>query len=98
RGYQHFYNYLAYDDGTAEQSYFLNLFSTLPGKIAIEHRLNVPDTLKGIAIYFGRQVPLAYQKYFSVVVYKDIAFSGGSDNILYQEDFFVPAYLRQNSF
>lgn len=97
-GYQHFYNYLAYDDGTAEKSYYLNLFSTLPGKIAIEHRLNVPDTLKGIAIYFGRQVPLAYQKYFSVVVYKDIAYGGGSDNILYQEDFFVPAYLRQNAF
>lgn len=97
-GYQHFYNYLAYDDGTAEQSYYLNLFSTLPGKIAIEHRLNVPDTLKGIAIYFGRQVPLAFQKYFSVVVYKDIAFGGGSDHILYQEDFLVPAYLSQNSF
>ncbi len=98
KGYQHFYNYLAYDDGTAEKSYYLNLFSTLPGKIAVEHRLNVPDTLKGIAIYFGRQVPLAYQKYFSVTVYSDIAFGGGSDNILYQEDFFVPAYLHQNAF
>jgi len=98
RGYQHFYNYLAYDDGTAEKSYYLNLFSTLPGKIAIEHRLNVPDTLKGIAIYFGRQVPLAYQKYFSVTVYSDIAFGGGNDNVLYQEDFFVPAYLHQNAF
>ncbi len=97
-GYQHFFNYLAYDDGTAEQSYFLNLFATLPGKIAIEHRLNVPDTLKGIAIYFGRQVPLAYQKYFSVVVYRDIAFGGGTDQVLYQEDFLVPSYLRQNSF
>lgn len=97
-GYQHFYNYLAYDDGTAEKAYYLNLFSTLPGKIAIEHRLNVPDTLKGVAIYFGRQVPLAYQKYFSVAVYSDIAIGGGSDKILHQEDFFVPAYLSQNSF
>lgn len=97
-GYQHFFNYLAYDDGTAEKSYYLNLFSTLPGKIAIQHRLNVPDTLTGIAIYFGRQVPLAYQKYFSVVVYSDISFGGGSEQVLYQEDFLIPSYLRQNAF
>ena len=45
-GQQIFDNYLAYDDGTAEMSYFLNLFPTLPGKIAIEHKLNQPDTLR----------------------------------------------------
>lgn len=95
---QHFHNYLAYDDGSAEKSYYLNLFATLPGKIAIEHRLNQPDTLKGVGICFGRQVPLAYQKFFSVVVYKDIDFNGGSEQILYQEDFFTPDYLQQNGF
>lgn len=95
---QYFHNYLAYDDGTPEKSYYLNLFATLPGKIAIEHRLNVPDTLKGIAIYFGRQVPLAYQKYFSVAVYKDIGYNGGTEDLIYQEDFLIPGYLQQNSF
>lgn len=95
---QHFHNYLAYDDGTAEKSYYLNLFPTLPGKVVIEFNLNEPDTLKGLAIYFGRQVPLAYQKFFSAVVYSDIAFNGGGDNILYQEDFLIPGYLSQISF
>ncbi len=94
---QIFHNYMAYDDGTAEKAYFLNLFPTLPGKTAIEYHLNQPDTIKGISIYFGRQVPLAYTKYFSVAVYKSIATTGGgSDQLVYQEDFLVPAYQRND--
>lgn len=95
---QHFHNYLAYDDGTPEKSYYLNLFATLPGKIAIEYRLNEPDTLRGIAIYFGRQVPLAYQKFFSVAVYKNIDVGGSAEDVIYQEDFLIPGYLQQNAF
>lgn len=95
---QHFHNYMAYDDGTAEKSYYLKLFATLPGKIAIEQHLNVPDTLTGLAIYFGRQSPLAYQKFFSITVYKEIGFGGASEQLLYQEDFLTPDYLQQNSF
>jgi hypothetical protein len=93
-GQQVFDNYLAYDDGTAEMSYYLNLFPTLPGKIAIEHHLNQPDTLRGLAIYFGRQVPLATYKYFSIVVYKNIAYgSSSSDNIIYQIENLQPGYV-----
>ncbi len=89
---QIFDNYLAYDDGTAEKSYYLNLFPTLPGKIAIEYHLNQPDTLKGVAIYFGRQVPSGLNKYFSATVYKSIAFGGNMDDLIYQEDLFQPGY------
>ncbi len=95
---QHFHNYLAYDDGTAEKSYFLNLFPTLPGKTAIEFHLNEPDTLNGISIYFGRQLPLANNKYFSVAIYRDIAYNGGSDQLIYQEDFLNPVYSVVNHF
>lgn len=95
---QFFYNFLAYDDNSAEKSYYLNLFPTLPGKIAIEYNLEQADTLTGLAIYFGRQVPLAYQKYFSAAVYKSIGISGGSDQLLYQEDFLTPNYETHNRF
>lgn len=92
-GQQVFDNYLAYDDGTAEMSYYLNLFPTLPGKLAIEHHLNQPDTLRGMAIYFGRQVPLASYKYFSIVVYRNIAYgSSTSDDIIYTEENLKPRY------
>ncbi|MBS1688554.1 MAG: hypothetical protein JSS96_07510 [Bacteroidetes bacterium] len=70
---QVFDNYLAYDDGTAEMSYYLNLSATLPGKVSIEYHLNQPDTLRGLAIYFGRQVPLALNKPFSIIIYKSLA-------------------------
>ncbi|OSZ78584.1 hypothetical protein CAP35_10135 [Chitinophagaceae bacterium IBVUCB1] len=93
---QEFYNFLAYDDWTAEKSYYLNLFPTLPGKTAIEFHLNEPDTITGVQIYFGRQVPMAYAKYFSVAIYRNIGLSGGSDQIAYQQDFLFPQYLRND--
>lgn len=95
---QLFHNYLAYDDGTAEMSYFLSQFVTLPGKLAIEHHLNEPDTLSGVAIYFGRQVPGGQNKYFSIAVYEDLTVGSNSEKIIYQEDFLFPGYLNTNNF
>ena len=92
---QVFDNYLAYDDGTAEQSYYITLFSSLPGYIAIEHHLNIPDTMRGMAIYFGRQGADAYDKIFSIVVYSSLAGVNGAtaDNIVYESDFLNPGYI-----
>lgn len=92
RKQQVFDNYLAYDDGTAEKSYFLNQFPTLPAKLAIEYHLNEPGNVYGVAIYFGRQVPLATYKFFSVQVYRDIAANGGTDQMIYQQDLLFPSY------
>lgn len=90
---QIFDNYLAYDDGTAEMSYFLNLFPTLPGKIAIEHHLNQADTIRGVAIYFGRQIPLPTSKFFSIEVYENIAYGAStSDKLLYRIENLRPEY------
>lgn len=91
---QVFDNYLAYDDGTAEKSYFLNLASSLPGKTAIEFRLNTADTLRGMAIYFGQQVPSAASKTFSAVVYSALGgIAGGrQDTKLYEQELLQPIY------
>lgn len=91
---QVFDNYLAYDDGSAEKSYFLNLFNTLPGKIAIEHQLFTNDTLRGLAIQFGRQIPTNANKYFSIAIMKTLAGINGAikDSIIYKEDFFFPRF------
>lgn len=92
---QVFDNYLAYDDGTAEKSYFIKQTATLPAKLAIEYHLNQPDTLRGFAIYFGRQVPIATSKFFTVNVFKDIAFNGGSDVKLYEQQLYFTAYTDE---
>jgi hypothetical protein len=96
--HQIFHNFLAYDDGTAEMSYFLKQFVTLPAKTAVEFHLNEPDTIGGVAIYFGRQVPLGIYKTFSVAIYKSIAVNGGQDELVYQQDFLDPKYLHTNNF
>ncbi len=75
---QVFDNYLAYDDGSAEKSYYLNLFPSLPGKIAIEYHLNQPDTLRALAIYFGKQIPFANYKPFYINIWKSLAYINGA--------------------
>lgn len=90
---QVFDNYLAYDDGTAEKSYFLHQSNTLPAKIAVEFHLNQPDTLRGLAIYFGRQSPLAFSKYFSIAVYNNLTLGSIFDTVRYQQDLYSPAYV-----
>ncbi len=97
---QVFDNYLAYDDGTAEKSYYLNLFSTLPGKIAIEYHLNQPDTLRGVSIYFGRQIPFAFNKFFYVYVYSALAGVNGfrNDVVLDSIEDAIPGYVDSVNF
>jgi hypothetical protein len=91
---QVFDNYLAYDDGSAEKSYYLNLFPPDAGEIAIEYHLNQPDTMQGMAIYFGRQIPYASYKAFSILVWSAIKGVNGAlaDNLLYEQDLYIPGY------
>ncbi|RYD52084.1 MAG: T9SS type A sorting domain-containing protein [Sphingobacteriales bacterium] len=92
---QVFDNYFAYDDGTAEKAYFLNLLSALPGKIAIEFHTNVADTLRGAAILFGNQVPTSAGKFFSMGIYRKLAGvnNATADELLYSQDFYQPRFV-----
>ena len=47
--YQKFKNYYAFDDGSAEAGYYVN---SSAAKIAVKIKLNKPDTLFGLRIYF----------------------------------------------
>jgi hypothetical protein len=91
---QVFANFLSYDDGTAEKSYYLNLLPSLPGKIAIEYHLNRPDTMQGMAIYFGRQIPFSGNKPFQLNVYSTLAGVNGNpyNTILHTTDVYYPTY------
>ncbi len=87
-----FDNYFAYDDGSAEKAYFLLPAFNYPAKTALEFNLNEADTLRGIMAYFGAQAPTALGKYFSLVLYKQLAGSGLQDSILRQEDLYQVKY------
>ena len=98
---QVFDNYLAYDDGSAEKSYYLNLFPTLDGRIAIEYHLNRQDTMRGLAIYFGRQIPYPIYKTFNIFVYSALAGVNGApaDVTVDSQEFYIPFYAdTQNHF
>jgi hypothetical protein len=53
RQYLDFYNEFAYDDGTAEYAYGLNVSG---GQIAYKFRLSTPDTLRAIKMHFAQIV------------------------------------------
>lgn len=91
---QVFDNYLAYDDGSAELSYYLNLSQNYPGTLAIEYHLNRPDTMQALAIYFGRQAPPPSYKQFSIVIYSSLAGVNGNyqDVKIHEEDYITPYY------
>lgn len=87
-----FDNYFAYDDGTAEKSYFLLPAVNFPAKTALQFTLNEPDTIRGLMVHFGGQAPTAAGKYFSIVLYHHLGSIGQSDSILLQEDLFRVMY------
>ena len=96
-GNQVFDNYLAYDDGSAERAYYLNMVpdESEPAEIQIEYHLNKPDTLRGLAIYFAGQVPLADKKEFFINVYNQLAGVNGYyfDNLVKQMQGLFPGYI-----
>jgi hypothetical protein len=68
-GYQQFYNYYAYDNGTPEAGYGLK---GIGGEMAYRFKLNKsPDTLRAIRIYFNQVLDTANIQYFYLTVWSD---------------------------
>lgn len=87
-----FDNYFAYDDGSAEKSYFLMPAFNFAAKTALKFHLNQADTLRGLGVHFGAQTPSAAGKYFSIVLYHHLGGNGLNDSIIHQEDLFQVVY------
>lgn len=92
-----FYNYLAYDDGSAERGYGLEG----PGlkNFAYEFNLNVADTLRAVQFHFTQVNFDASDLLFTLNVWKSLADGGGDDELLYSKEFQKPVYSSlQNGF
>ncbi len=63
---QHFSNYYAYDDGTAERAYGL---TSAGGKVAVRFTAEVPDTLYGVYMYYLPFMYLATNQSFFLHVW-----------------------------
>ena len=86
---QRFSNYYAYDDGSAEQGYYLNTYGA---KIALRYTLNVADTLKSVRIYFDpiTQGGLILNSTFRINVWSNNGGSPGS--VIYKDSLMYPEY------
>ncbi len=86
---QKFSNYYAYDDGSAEQGYYLNTYGA---KTAARFTLNVSDTLKSVRIYFDPiiQGGLIQASSFRLMVWNSSGSGPGS--IVYKDSLMYPKY------
>ncbi|HRY33951.1 MAG TPA: T9SS type A sorting domain-containing protein [Bacteroidales bacterium] len=88
RATQYFHNYLAYDDGIPEAGYGLSPAGSL---LAVKFRLNTPDTLRGVQMFFNRTVGNSSQRNFKLVVWADD--KGLPGEVLYQSSKYLkPLY------
>ena len=89
---QKFYNYYAYDDGTAEKVYAL---IGTGSKLAIRFFANEPDTLKEVYIHWAYDEGPKSNLFFSLMVWDaiDTTLATASENIIFQNDFLSPRYV-----
>ncbi|MFI5172681.1 MAG: T9SS type A sorting domain-containing protein, partial [Chitinophagales bacterium] len=89
---QEFYNYFAYDDGTAERAYSLEGTGS---KLALRFYANEPDTLKEIYIHWAYDQGNSGNLFFSLLVWDNIdtTLLSAGENIVFQNDFLTPKYI-----
>ena len=77
---QNFYNHFAYDDGTAEFAYGINVQGAMA---AMQFKLNRPDTLRAVQMYFPQMLDSVNNIPFYLTVWDDN--NGDPGNILYSK-------------
>ncbi|MBL0139832.1 MAG: T9SS type A sorting domain-containing protein [Bacteroidetes bacterium] len=79
---QKFYNYYAYDDGSAEIGYGLSGNTDL--KLAYQFNVKKQDTLRGVQIYFNPVGLNVHNKLFQLAYWSDVNVGANSDQLVYK--------------
>jgi hypothetical protein len=88
--FQKFYNYYAYDDGTAENGYGISGTGSENARVAFRFRTYTPDTLQAIQMYFNQTLNEASRNSFKLMIWEDN--NGRPGQLIYQQDGFRPVY------
>lgn len=88
---QNFHNYYAYDDGTVEAGYGLNVYG---GQMAYKFTLNTPDTLVAVQMLFNWMPPKVSQRQFKIRVWADAG--GVPGTMIYEDSLVSPKYQFQD--
>lgn len=78
---QNFYNYFSYDDGTPELGYGIEPSGAM---VACKFKMNTPDTLTAIQIYFNKPQSSSNLIYFNLMVWNDN--NGKPGDVIYEQD------------
>jgi hypothetical protein len=68
-----FSNYFAYDDGSAEAGYGIEIE---PGSVALGYTLETPDTLQGLSMFFNQSTSDVSTQEFNLVIWSAIGTNG----------------------
>lgn len=87
---QKFYNYYAYDDGTAENGYGITGEGSQNAMVALRYDTYTPDTLQAVQIYFNQTLDSASRNTFSLKIWGND--NGRPGELLYEQSGHRPTY------
>ncbi len=89
RHIQKFRNYYAYDDGTAEYGYGLNLPTA---NLAMKFVLSKPDSIRAVQMFFTQIAQSAFNELFALRIWSSLTEPGTSNptNLIYEKTFLRP--------
>ncbi|MFW5945181.1 MAG: T9SS type A sorting domain-containing protein [Bacteroidota bacterium] len=87
---QKFYNYYAYDDGTAENGYGIPGEGSENAMVAFRFRNYTPDTLQAIQMYFNQTLHNAGRNSFKLMIWADN--DGKPGRVIYEQQEARPVY------
>ena len=88
---QNFFSHFSYDDGIAESAYGINVNGA---KMAYQFKLNRPDTLRAIQMYFPQMLDSVNHIPFKLTIWDNI---NGSGSIIYQQEVY-PVHTEYGDF
>jgi hypothetical protein len=97
--FQRFYDYYAYDDGSAENGWGLKGEGTANASVAYRFYSFKPDTLRGVRMYFNRTLGDYTQDYFRLAVWAHDRDLDAPGELIYSMTGVKPEYADElNSF
>jgi hypothetical protein len=93
--FQQFFNYYAYDDGSAENGYGLIGSGSANASVAYQFNTFRKDTLRGVKMFFNRTYNDASQDYFRIGVWDHDKTTGSPGELIYASNPVKPQYENE---
>lgn len=95
---QVFYDYYAYDDGTAENGFGVFGANVSSAKVAVKYFSYLRDTLSGVYIHFNSTQDSGNMHQLKLAVWSDMGGLPNDESMLYLEPNLMPRYDSLNAF